>query len=520
MRFDSIFIKQFFFFCAILFSYNIVWANNDDDVLEQKVMLKKGANSKYELIKSISEQSGYFFIYESNVIKNDEIIHISKNEETKLREAIFFIAGNDQISIKTRNRHIILSISDKNETDTYHLQNTKKDTEKQAYTINGKLFDRTTNEAIAFASVYLSELPIGTVTNQEGDFSLNIPKSDLSRSICFSHIGYFNEEFNLDLLSENHYHFSLEPKIIPLQELVVKAIDPLLIFSKMQEHKDLNYYEKAINQVVFYREGINKRESAIDLTEGVLEIYKTAFSSSRNDQAKLIKMRRITSKENNDTIFTKLKSGISACLELDIIKNPPEFIDATNTSYFNYRFCDLTSIDNRPIYVICFEPKYKLEKAHFVGELYIDAENYALVKAVFGLNPKYAEDATSLFVIKKSRNLNIKLQNLEYSVHYKQNNDGKYYVNHIRGDLFFKVKKKKKLFSTQINPWFEMVCCKIESENASSFPMKERFSVTNIFSETMYPYDVDFWKNFNVILPERELKELIINNLNNVSLEE
>lgn len=74
----------------------------------------------------------------------------------------------------------------------------------------------------------------------------------------------------------------------------------------------------------------------------------------------------------------------------------------------------------------------------------------------------------------------------------------------------FKIKQKNKwLNNTILHTWFEMVTCKIETDNVSRFDHNERLSVHTIFAETPFVYDKSFWEDFNVIPPEKELSEAI-----------
>ena len=54
-----------------------------------------------------------------------------------------------------------------------------------------------------------------------------------------------------------------------------------------------------------------------------------------------------------------------------------------------------------------------------------------------------------------------------------------------------------------------MATCKIETDNVSRFGHNERLSVNTIFAETPFAYDKNFWEDFNVIPPEKELSEAI-----------
>ena len=146
-----------------------------------------------------------------------------------------------------------------------------------------------------------------------------------------------------------------------------------------------------------------------------------------------------------------------------------------------YASSDIAVIDDRLVHVIYFEQKENINSALYRGELYIDTENNALLRAHFEINPKYIKQA-----------------------------NGQYYINHVRSDLFFRIKKRKQLFGTfPLHTWFEMVTCKIDTNQVSRFTRSEALPTRTIFAETRFAYDEKFWGNFNVIPPEEKLNEAI-----------
>ena len=83
-------------------------------------------------------------------------------------------------------------------------------------------------------------------------------------------------------------------------------------------------------------------------------------------------------------------------------------------------------------------------------------------------------------------------------------------MNHVRGDLFFRIKKRKQLFGTfPLHTWFEMVTCKIDTNRVSRFARSEALPTRTIFAETRFTYDEKFWGNFNMIPPEEKLNDAI-----------
>ncbi len=114
-----------------------------------------------------------------------------------------------------------------------------------------------------------------------------------------------------------------------------------------------------------------------------------------------------------------------------------------------------------------------------------------------------------MFVERSTRNIRIIPQKVVYTISYKPW-QGTYYIHHIRGDLHFKVKRRRMLFSSQdLHIWFEMITCKVDTEQVTAFPRTGRLSTRTIFSDTNFKYDENFWKEFNVIPLEAEINKLI-----------
>ena len=229
-----------------------------------------------------------------------------------------------------------------------------------------------------------------------------------------------------------------------------------------------------------------------------------------SDQVKLLKMSKIDNRESTDSLVAKIRAGIQACLQLDIMKDLPDFlsVDAEDNPYM-YTSGDITFIDDRCVNVVYFEQKRSVRSPLYCGALYIDSENSALVQARIEINPKYIKEATRIFVVRQAPKINLTTQKVVYTISYKPWK-GTYYIHHIRGDLYFKMKRKRMLFSNPtLYTWFEMVTCRIDGENVTRFPRAERLPVHTVFSETNFKYDADFWGDFNVIPLEEELGKII-----------
>ena len=510
-------INRLFIVCmfASLISTNI--QANERDALDKVVRISKNRGTVYDLLKDISLQSNLLFIYDSRVIDNDKKIKVAKGDYS-LRDAIYLITGNNNLKIDLSGEYILLRITDKQITEKVEEVVTDKNIH---FTIGGMLSDSETREALAFASVSIMNTSIGTVTNQDGKFQLVIADSLKNNKVIFSHIGYESREIDILLLKEEFVNIEMNPRIIPLSEVVVSAVNPESVLNEMLNNRETNYSAEPVHLTTFYREGIDHNNINTNLTESVLQVFKTEYNkNASSDQVKLIKKRRVVNRVETDTIFPKMRSGVNSCLILDIIKELPEFIVPNEESQYKYSYIGKSTIDNRIVNIISFQQKKHITEPLYTGELFIEAGNKALIEVRFEINPGLAGKATNMFIDKKASGLRINLQQAQYIVSYKPSEDGLYYINHIRGDIQFKIKHKKHLFSSPLNFWFEMVTCKVDKENANPFPQKERLSTTRIFAETKHDYDKNFWKNFNIILPEEKLQENFIRNINDILVTE
>lgn len=97
---------------------------------------------------------------------------------------------------------------------------------------------------------------MGIVTNQEGEFRLSLPDSLQNDSVVFSHIGYVSQTLEVSVLAGRHHILSLEPKVVPLQEVVVQWVDPYKLLKEMGRQREQNYSHSPVYLTTFYREGV------------------------------------------------------------------------------------------------------------------------------------------------------------------------------------------------------------------------------------------------------------------------
>lgn len=479
------------------------------DVLEQQIKLPKMKGTVYTLLNKVSEQSGHLFIYDSKLVNNDAVVKIKENTYS-VRQAIYEIIGDKTLLLRVIGKHILIMRPAEKADEAFRSVNSSHNVPNLL--ITGLLKDKDSGEPIPNASVFIPGTSIGNITNKDGTYRLILPDSLKYSIVSFSHVGYVNQDIEVSALVGHHNVLSLEPKVISLQEVLVRLVDPKKLLKQVIDHRKENYSLSPVYLTTFYREGVELKNRFQSLTEAVFKVYKSPVDTPySSDQIKMLKMNKINNRERSDSLVAKIRAGIQACLLLDIMKNLPDFllVDKGDYSPYTYSSGDVTSIDNRCVDVVCFKQREDVKEPLHCGELYIDSDNGALLQARIEIQPKYIKEATPIFVAKQAQYAKLTTQKVEYTVSYKQLN-GVYYVSHIRGDLYFKMKRKRLLSNNQmLHTWFEMVTCKVDTADVSRFSRTDRLPTRTIFADTDYKYDDDFWGEFNVIPLEEGIGKLI-----------
>ncbi|MCD7930447.1 MAG: carboxypeptidase-like regulatory domain-containing protein [Tannerellaceae bacterium] len=236
-----------------------------DDGLDSRVKLPGMQASRYTMLEKITEETGFLFIYDSHIFNDEQILTIPAGEYT-LRNAIQRITGNQQLELQIIGNHILISLPEQD------IPEIKPET--TWFTIEGKVTDQYTYAPIPFVAIGVTGTSTGTITNMDGSFRLQIPDSLLSSSIRFSHLGYEPLEIENKTIANEIHSFTLEPKIISLQEVVVRLVNPKKLIEEMLENRELNNATSPAYLTTFYREGIENRKNSSTLQKAFSKYIK------------------------------------------------------------------------------------------------------------------------------------------------------------------------------------------------------------------------------------------------------
>jgi hypothetical protein len=379
------------------------------------------------------------------------------------------------------------------------------------FTVSGVVRDKSSKKKLEYVNISVSGSNLSSITNDDGAFVLKIRDSIPAKEIEFSRLGYFTTKIPLngkDLLDQTFY---LTPNEKELKTVIVESWEnPTDLVREALKRVASNYSNKPILLTGFYRETVQKGKKFINISEAVINSYKSPYDKdATNDRVQIFKGRSLLTTKVNDTLAVKLMGGPNMFVYADIVKNPEMLLNEESLYYFRFKMENSTFLDNRQQYVVSFQPEVIMYYPLFYGTLYIDKETLAFTRAEFSLDMKDRNKATEAILRKKPAGLRFNPEEVSFIVSYKQR-DGKSYLNYIRNEVKFKCDWKRRLFATSYTVLSEMVVTESQDESVSNIPRKESFNQYHSLSDkVMSFYDDNFWGAYNIIEPTESLESAV-----------
>ncbi len=375
----------------------------------------------------------------------------------------------------------------------------------------GVVLDSETGNALVFATLTVKETNISTITNSDGKFLLKVPKDLDNGVLIISYIGFDTKEVLLTTLKAEDNKIELINSIIKLGEIkLVAPNDAKALVKSTLKKKAINNVNEPVLMTAFYRETIKKGRKNASLAEAIVNVYKQPYTSSRQDDIELFKARKSTDYNKLDTVALKLQGGPYNPLYIDLMKYPEYIFNSDMIDSYRFSFAPTTTINGNAVYVVQFKQLNTVTEPLYYGKLYIDVETSALKSAIYNLNVENKELTGDLFVRKKPRDIKVYPTNAAYRVDYLEK-DGKWYYGYGNVQLSFKVKRKRKLFSSNYSLTSEMAVTdwkfNIDNEKLKN---REKLKKSVVISDAASGFsDPEFWGAYNVIEPEKSIESAI-----------
>jgi hypothetical protein len=381
---------------------------------------------------------------------------------------------------------------------------------QESISVQGKIVDASSGEALPYAHVYMNESSVGTVSNIEGYFSLQVPITLSSHGVVFSYLGYLSKIISIQEIQQTKTVL-LQPSPYLLNEIIIKDAKENIVESAIEKIK--KNYDFGPQKLTWFSRVLSKREeTAIQASEAVFETYQ----DHRQEKKKINQLHLIKGRIARDTAAFKnihnVNIGLSpdAVFAIDFVRNSPLLHNRKIFDAHVFENKGMTTIDNRVVYKISFDQREHIEKAYFKGIFYIDTASLAFVRIELGMSERglpYLKNgfdnqaAARILGLHKSR-----WQSRNRIVEYKYVH-GLWYLYKNTSQEVFRMIREKEGLNTLLPIEATFLVTEIKKDNISPFEEKD-LARDNRHLERQYgKYDPDFWKGFNYQLADPGFKE-------------
>ncbi|HLN21325.1 MAG TPA: carboxypeptidase-like regulatory domain-containing protein [Bacteroidales bacterium] len=473
------------------------------EMLDQPFTINEGTLRTIDALDAVSLKTGYSFTYDSRLIDPEKKVRLSF-DQTPLREVLRSILQNDSLEFSLIDKYIVISRTRKE-------GSLRSSPPAVAGFISGTIVDEETGEPLPFATIGFKNIQRGTVTNNNGGFGLNVPSQSYDDTLYVSYLGYIERKIPVEQASGSNMVIKMRREYISIPEIIIRNQIPQDIIFKAYQAIPENYGKTPALMTGFYREGVLRKNELQTYSEAILKIYKSPYSTSfQNDQIVVIKSRKIENLDRSDTLAVRLKAGLSTSLELDGARNFYDFINPESIKDYNFRLTDIVRYGDESAYAIEFESRQNSEFSFFRGTIFINTYDFGILNVDFEITPSRIDKIKESFISSSSGGFVTWPVSVKYNVTYRKAGN-RYFLSHVRGDLIFASKQKRKLFNSQFKVFFELAITGTELENVKRFDREELAPIHSVFSETIKTYDKSFWKDMDFLRPEDNLLEALKN---------
>ena len=182
------------------------------EVPEVMVSYSKRDASLDEIFKDLEIQYGIRFSYATSSIE-DKKMDVDFRDMT-IDEVMIYLLSDASMEYKIVENNILVKKSD-------GFQIEENERYKSSLHINGKVTNTSAGENLEFATISISNSPIGTYTDEEGNFDIEIPAQYSSENIVIHYIGYEDEVFKIDELEDHFLMIAMDNDMVSIDEIVI-----------------------------------------------------------------------------------------------------------------------------------------------------------------------------------------------------------------------------------------------------------------------------------------------------------
>ncbi len=358
------------------------------------------------------------------------------------------------------------------------------------HTITGTVLDGETSMPLENASINISNQSLGTITNSDGQFWLEIPRKLKIDSLLVTYLGYGRQGRLIeDVLNTKNLVIRLMPTAVLLGEITVleEGLNAENIITKAIDRIKDNYPSTPFVLEGFFRDIVKEDDRYVALTEAAISVYDKHFQRRLNhgitEDVRIIETRN--SVNYADPLVRKVRKQN---VIVDLLDNNSVHYQRglLNTKFFDYEVDSVIQNENDVIYIISTIP----------GDhhIFVNEASHAILKTI----ETYQDDGAKHPEFQLNDSLLVRRMVYFHATSEFQHFNGKMYLKYLNEtdayEILHKSTRKRKLL---IETYKEFVVTNIYDSAVMPFGKKEIYN----FHEGLdcSDYNAAFWDNFSTI---------------------
>ena len=317
-----------------------------------------------QVFLDFSEKYGVRFSYSDSRLNSDQLVSGTFRDMPIMDFLNIFLTAHD-ISFSVIDNQIVL----------YPISANQK------IHVKGKVISAYGGSPIPYANISLAGTNRGTSTNEDGDFEIAIPAFPSVLSV--SHLAH--ERKIVNVYDDHTFHtIQLEPAPRELAGITIKSKKNknayynmvLKAFDKLMKTQGDYQYGKA-----FYRQKSSREDRYTEIFE---IFYDTRYTANGIQDWSVQEGRYAFQKDKEYDVFLYNKNFTLLSRMFPVLQPATDSyiipVSRDVKKYFELSLHEIINYENRYVAVIDYKPRQSTDKPAPAGQLYIDFEDYSILK--------------------------------------------------------------------------------------------------------------------------------------------
>jgi len=392
--------------------------------------------------------------------------------------------------------------------------------------VSGRVTDALKAVPLPFASIAVANSNLGTVTNDEGAFQMNIPSANINEYLLFTYLGYQTRKIAITEMTGHEVSIGLQPKPLELSEVEILGLTPQEVIRRAVENIPSNYGKDSLILTAYIRVQKTANHKLAEYTEAIVEDLKDGYylyrrnemdDKFRRSNLPHLKKGRVIS--DTSLVNALEETGKDAtCLSCNFKEDLVEFyprtvLDEKEFSNYDFRMEEEVNPDGGKYYHIAFDQKANLNKSLWKGEILIESVGFAIckisMKPSLRAYPHYEKTKyRHSFSIMGTSGWIKEMPMGETQVTYSRKGE-KYCLNTIRNDylIIYTNPQTGIRFKTRYRNDVVVTDMTRDPEMIRNFRGDKTLGIGQRWDQIAGPPDPEFWAGFNYLPIEEKLRQ-------------